>query len=176
MKLWVPSWLVDRIVARAKRTPYFHLPGYMERYWLFQTRWLSCRLHVILRSDDDRALHDHPWDYATVILRGGYVEVTRDPDAWPLTSWVRSHWDSALQRRDWIAPGRVLFRRAESLHRLEIPNGQACLTLFFMRPPRRTWGFMTPTGWVQWQDYENLIDAGEIRHAWRGAASEAARG
>lgn len=165
MRLRIPSWLIDRIVARAQRTPYRHLPGYMERYWLFRTPLLSCRLHVILASDDDRALHDHPWSYATVILRGGYVEVR------PVSPEAQMQGRFDLTNREWIAPGRVLFRRAESPHRLEVPRGQTCLTLFLTGPRRRTWGFQTPRGWVDHHEYERAIAAGEVPHSWRGAAA-----
>ncbi|MBY0274704.1 hypothetical protein K2Z84_05150 [Candidatus Binatia bacterium] len=166
MKLPIPDWLIDAIVRRAKRRPYAHLTGYMERYWLFRTRWLACRLHVILRSDDDRALHDHPWDYATVILRGGYTEITPNP----FRLWDEP-WRPIAQRRERIEPGRVLFRRVESLHRLEVPDGSTCLTMFFTRPKRRTWGFQTPQGWVSHHDYERMIAGGVIPHARRKVAS-----
>ena len=58
---------------------YQHLDGYMERWWLVEaaadkTR-KAMRLHHVLRSDLDRALHDHPWDNASLLLRGGYWEV-----------------------------------------------------------------------------------------------------
>lgn len=158
--------MIDRIVARAKRTPYFHLPGYMERYWLFRTRWLSCRLHVILRSDREPDLHDHPYDYATVILRGGYVEVR---PTLPLTR-LGLH-QTLSTERECIAPGRVLLRRAESLHRLEVPSGQTCLTLFFLSRKRRSWGFQTPNGWVYWRDYPAAAEhAPENDAHWRGEA------
>lgn len=148
MKLKIPNWLVDRIVARAKRTPYFHLPGYMERYWLFQTRWLSCRVHVILRSDNERDLHDHPWNYWTVILRGGYVEVTPNPFR------LRNEaWNPIYQRSEWIGPGRVLSRRATDQHRLELPAVRTALTLFFTGPKLRSWGFHTAAGFVPWREY-----------------------
>lgn len=167
LKLPIPNRLVDALVRHAKRNPYRHLDGYMERYWLLRTRWLSCRLHVILASDDDRALHDHPWNYATVVLRGGYTEVTPDPVISGLT-WA-CHLPEG-QRREWIAPGRVLFRRAESLHRLEVPRGQTCLTLFFTGRKRRSWGFQTPQGWLHHRDYVARIEDGTVPHSWRGAA------
>jgi hypothetical protein len=51
--------LVDRIIARAMRDPYFDIVGtdgstYMRRFWLMRPRkWLpiSIRVHHILRSD-----------------------------------------------------------------------------------------------------------------------------
>lgn len=80
------------IIKYAQRTPYFHLPGYMNRWWLLNpykndqslpedqrhTRkysWLpSIRVHHILREDHARDMHDHPWDARTVILAGWYDE------------------------------------------------------------------------------------------------------
>lgn len=124
------TWL-ERIGARR---PYLHLDGYMERFWIFRTPWLSARLHRILRSDHDRDLHDHPWDYATLILRGGYWEVT---DA----------------GRRWYGPGSILVRRASHLHRLVLPSGTPATTLFLHRRKRREWGFRTDDGWVHWRAY-----------------------
>lgn len=122
---------LERIGARR---PYLHLEGYMERFWIFRTRWVSARIHKILRSDHDRDLHDHPWDYAAVILRGGYWEVT---DA----------------GKRWYGPGSVLLRRAEHLHRLILPAGAPATTLFLHRAKSREWGFRTDGGWVHWRSY-----------------------
>lgn len=36
---------------------------------------LTALVHHILRSDRDRAMHDHPWENASLVLRGGYWEV-----------------------------------------------------------------------------------------------------
>lgn len=84
--------VANRLIRYAKRTPYMHLPSnedpsYMERYWVFnpydrttnKPRWgllcpVSVRVHHIKREDTDRALHDHPWNARTIILRGWYEE------------------------------------------------------------------------------------------------------
>jgi hypothetical protein len=58
-------------------------PGgpYMRRWWIIpRNRFLNIYLHQILRDDDDRALHDHPWWNVSIILRGGYFECTPGPD------------------------------------------------------------------------------------------------
>ena len=47
---------------------------YLVRWSLDAGRFGSVKLHHILRSDDDRDLHDHPWSFVSVILRGGYWE------------------------------------------------------------------------------------------------------
>ena len=50
---------------------------YMHRYYLFlkDRKWFpfNLTLHKIVKSDDP-IFHDHPWPYATLILKGGYRE------------------------------------------------------------------------------------------------------
>ncbi|MFJ1257876.1 hypothetical protein [Cupriavidus sp. CuC1] len=141
--------LVDALIRRAMRTPYFHLKGYMERYWLIPYNRFApaARIHHILRSDDDRAFHDHPWPYVTVILRGGYTEVTPVYDASGLYQG---------EARKWHGPGSILFRRAKSWHRLEVPEGKTAWTLFITGKYQQRWGFMpNPAGKVYYQDYFN---------------------
>lgn len=160
MRIPVPKMLVDWLIARAERTPYYHLEGYMERFWLFRvgprhestryrqssTGWFSARIHKILRSDKDRDLHDHPQDYCSIILRGGYYEVTPGP--------VIDGDEQLWTQRRWYGPGSVLFRRAESPHRLILPGDRHTVSLFITGPRRREWGFHTPEGWVPWKEYE----------------------
>jgi len=125
---------------------------YMER-WLARTPRGYYRLHHILRSDDDRALHDHPFDFTSVILVGAYVEhVPRDPrdPAGPTVTRL-------------YGPGDVLRRRAEDPHRLELPFGPAW-TAVRTGPKRRDWGFHLSSGWVHWEDYEKRMNV-SFNHA-----------
>ena len=50
---------------------------YLERYYVFlkdRDRFpFNVFLHKFLKSDPDD-VHDHPWPYATLILKGGYWE------------------------------------------------------------------------------------------------------
>jgi hypothetical protein len=63
----------------SKRFAFFasHIGDYMHR-WIFKHPWGTVRLHHILRSDDDRHLHDHPFNFVSLLLTGGYTEVTAD--------------------------------------------------------------------------------------------------
>lgn len=129
--------LVDRLIAYGQRRPYTHLDGYMERYFLIAGNYhegeRAMRLHHILRSDNDRHFHDHPWNFASLILRGGYWEIR--PvffDGMYIADDVR-----------WRGPGSIAFRRARDWHRLELPYGQTCWTLFITLKKRQEWGFLT---------------------------------
>jgi len=106
------------------------------------------RLHKILRSDDDRHFHDHPFDFVSFILHGHYVEVTPDGK--------RSFFDFDINRK-----------RAEELHRLVLPEGGPVWTLVFTGPKRRSWGFQTEAGWVHWREY--VADRDYSRHGERSA-------
>ena len=54
-----------------------HNEPYLERYYLFlkeRERFpFNVFLHKFLKGDPDD-VHDHPWPYATLILKGGYYE------------------------------------------------------------------------------------------------------
>lgn len=159
------NFLIDKLIDRAKRTPFFNLPGYMERYWLvpyppreggsphhaegvngivrlspwrrpfgwlLQRLSMGVRLHHILRSDDDRAYHDHPWYFVSIILRGGYWEHR------PVFRGTHYVGDS----RKWVKPGRIVIRCHTSLHRLELPAGQTAWTIFITFRYRHGWGFV----------------------------------
>ena len=109
---------------------------YLVRWNLVQLRWFTIKLHKILKSDD-ACLHDHPWSFLSIILRGGYVEHTED---------------AAGNRRVRLChPYSILFRPAEWRHRLEIY--QTCWTLVFTSRRVRQWGFWTRTGWIEWFRY-----------------------
>jgi hypothetical protein len=109
---------------------------YMRRHFLLgggaRARGTTARFHEILRSDT-ADMHDHPWDFVSVILSGRYVESTPDGE------------------RE-FGPGSVLVRRAEQLHRLVLPAGPVW-TFVTVGPVRRRWGFATADGWVPWRRY-----------------------
>ena len=53
---------------------YIDLPNYLLRFTLLQTKRLHIRLHTILAADGTPYLHNHPFNYISVIISGGYTE------------------------------------------------------------------------------------------------------
>lgn len=111
-------------------------------------------LHHILRPDHDRALHDHPWSFVSIGLKGGVAEQTTHAqwvDGIPGESIME--WDPGRIVAHW--PGRWYFRRAERLHRIDqFLDGDTAWTLVVHGPRRRTWGFSPRPGeWVDWESY-----------------------
>lgn len=153
-KQWRSNWL------RLSLAPDFVIGGkndpYLRRWWIVpRNKWFNVYVHQILRDDDDRALHDHPWDNCSVILRGRYCEVVNGPGI----PWLKL---PPLMRFERNA-GSIVTRKAEQPHRLELINGEPCWTLFISGPRRREWGFHTADGWVHWKDFTDPNDRGMVR-------------
>lgn len=159
MRWWIPiskickffSWTTEKdgityqrglyrlITDREMSEPYLH------RYYLFSTRWLkrwfpklSYRLvlHKCVRSDAD-GLHDHPWDWKSKILEGGY--------------WEHLSGGASMYR----GPGGWRSSKATDFHRLVLPRDCSySWSLFLMGPKTKDWGFLDRNGeWVQWEEY-----------------------
>lgn len=53
--------------------------NYLTRWRLIQTPWLGVYLHRFDGPDPRDTLHDHPWPFLSIVLRGGYIERRLDP-------------------------------------------------------------------------------------------------
>lgn len=105
---------------------------YMTRWFLIpRNRFFNIYLHRFHRSDDDRAMHDHPWWSISLLLSGACVE-------------------HDLNGFKAIKPGQIRIRSAEYRHRIELV-GTEVWTLFLTGPRLREWGFWCPQGWVSWK-------------------------
>lgn len=142
----------DRLLAVAARRPPDVIIGgaadpYMRRWWVIpRNRIFNIYLHHFMRSDDDRALHDHPWWNLSILLVGRYAEHTIDAGGVNVFTVRRA--------------GQWKFRRASHAHRIELTHGP-CWTLFITGPNIRSWGFHCPKGWVHWREFTNPADGGK---------------
>lgn len=144
--------LQERVSSR--RPPDIVIGGHDEPYML---RWcviprnpvFNIYLHLFLRSDDDRALHDHPWVNASYLLEGQYAEHTIAA--------------GGIHHKKQIKAGAVRVRWTGRIaHRIELTDGP-CWTLFITGPKYRKWGFHCPQrGWVHWKDFVSQDDIGAV--------------
>lgn len=115
-------------------------PGgaYLVRWELWRPWGHQVALHKIMRSDDDRAEHDHVSWHGSFILIAGYLEHIKG---------------KILMRK----PGAFIFRKALTPHRLELPvvNGGTnyAWTIWIRGPKWREWGFHCKSGWVHWEEF-----------------------
>lgn len=151
--------------ARA-RNPDFIIGGqeapYLRRHWLLpRNRWLNVYVHEFLRSDDDRALHDHPYLFnVSWLIDGWYIEHTiREGGVGVATmrsaGEFKFRWGSAPHRVELVTQTMV---RAGLVESAPAP----CWTVFITGPRVREWGFHCGHRWVPWQEFTDARDAGAI--------------
>ena len=134
------GWL-DQIGRRRTVMDRVNNEPYLERYYVFlkdrKSFPFNIFIHKFLKSDPDD-LHDHPWSYFTLILKGGYYE------------WIPG---INCEIRKWRGPGHFRICGANSLHRIELAPGITCWTMFMPFRKVREWGFISKGVWVQWEEY-----------------------
>lgn len=155
--------LVSRLIARAKRTPYYHLDGYMNRWWLVPYRdevlrrpwgqdfestdgtgpvrfrkrpiaWLLQRFNVSVR------VHE--------ILRSDHDRHPHDHPFSYLTIILRgTYWERRFDSHGRCisntmrGPGSIMWRRKGSWHLLELYQGTVTTLFFTGRKEDGVWGF-----------------------------------
>jgi hypothetical protein len=120
---------------------------YLERYYVFlkdRERFpFNIFVHKFLKSDTED-VHDHPWPFLTVILKGGYYEWTPQFDA-------QGRKIAEIAR--WCGPGSFRWASAHQYHRVELDPDVECWTLFMPGVKQRDWGFLVKNKWIQWEQY-----------------------
>jgi hypothetical protein len=152
--------VADWLIRRALRRPYSPIIKdgdlYMDRYWLFnpypdtgasgadRKRWqfpISIRVHHIVLPDQDRDMHDHPWNARTTILRGNYTELRLIDSR--VKQFMRFRGDTAT-----LAFG--------DFHRITDISEGGVWTMFVAGKYRGSWGFDVNGTKVPWRTYIGL--------------------
>jgi len=120
---------------------------YLTRYYLFLKERTKFPFNIFLHKfhkSDGAVLHDHPWNYITMILKGGYYE-------WYPQFNEEGKMISEIAK--WCGPGSFRRNTANSYHRIELDPAVECWTLFMPGIKQRDWGFLVKNKWVQWEQY-----------------------
>lgn len=174
--------ILRAIARRFYRSPDVVIGGtiapYLLRWHVWpRNRFVNLYLHKFFRSDDDRALHDHPWINASILLRGAYREhlpggtsVVRTAPAIVLRLPSSAH-RIARVAGEWIpvsvGHGTIEVQFVdEPMH----PRRPFAVTLFLTGPKVREWGFLCPDGWTHWKVFTSGHNALTGRS--RGCAKE----
>lgn len=148
-----PLSLFERRVIGADDDPL------LVRYIIARLPAIGIYLHNMKRSDHDRALHDHPWPFVSIVLRGGYREC---------------HDQSVSGEQEWLyhPPGSVLVRAAQWRHRFVLNRNEEntafvqAWTLVIVGRRSRRWGFFTGGGWCWWRKYNDQLGICEEEIFW----------
>lgn len=105
-------------------------------------------VHDIEQPDPGLDLHDHPWPFVSIVLRGGYVEEFAEARVAPGLAAVGQQ----AQVRSWL-PRSVHRIRMTDAHRI-IACEPGTRTLVLRGRKTRSWGFYLPAGWVDQVAYD----------------------
>lgn len=161
------------MVSQFRKLPYLEVIGqgrgdqktYLYRVHLTPFRWWKLPrlyLHIFQRPDEDRHLHDHPWDFDTTVLWGGYEEVSHvmDVDGKPTGQFIVDKLSFLSKRK----------RKATHAHKITRLLSPVVVTLVSRSNSRfREWGFWvdfegerrTEWEWIKWTDYMGLPERTE---------------
>jgi hypothetical protein len=142
--------LLDKLGRRRIVMDRVNNEPYLERYYVFlkDRTWFPFNIfiHKFLKSDPDD-VHDHPWPYATLILKGGY---------WEWIPQFNSLGQKTEELATWRGAGHFRICKANSFHRIELDPNVTAWTLFMPGIKQREWGFLSNGRWIPWQHYLKL--------------------
>lgn len=165
-------WLSLKLIAEQREPDqiiYRNTGRYLVRWWVLGRVWDEAKreyvprrffgftwyLHQFVQSDDDRAMHDHPWRWWSFLLRGAYYEYRpwsfrRNHAGVMVPSGTTIHYYEAGSIRSGQATDIHRIELARGAHRQELPTW----TWFFVAEKEREWGFWCPQGWKFWRDFD----------------------
>lgn len=129
---------------------------YLNRWGIEWKRFGGIFLHKMEAPDPGEDMHDHPWTFWSLILRGGYREDVAHAGS--------IHWNDV--RHKWLSIHRM---RKSQCHQIMALNKTTSWSLVVHGPIRHDrdhldspWGFFTPRGWVDSHTYDNTRRDGMV--------------
>jgi hypothetical protein len=121
---------------------------YLARLRLIQTPWFGIYLHDIFEPDGDRDCHNHPWPFASIVLRGSYDEyVYPNPGGKGWMGYIEKHHPRFS----------IHFMGRDSAHRI-VRAAPGLKTLILTGPRKSTWGFFREGQFIPWDEYEHKYE------------------
>lgn len=131
---------------------------YLDRWGWSCRGWFGIYLHRMTAPDPGIDLHDHPWPFVSIVLRGGYTEERSDIRDAPKFAAIASAWPDTCRRgveMSWRA-GTIHRVRVDECHRIISLQRTPTWTLCLIGRKFRNWGFYEPAasgGFVSHRPY-----------------------
>jgi hypothetical protein len=139
---------------------------YLVRYIVFKSKYCCLYIHRFMKSDADDP-HDHPWNFFTYVISGGYVEKFYDKEQSQLSTEKQNFsafWTSQYVIRN---PGSLRYRKSTDIHQVIVDKtrtmdelADAPFTVCLMGPRKRNWGFwplsFLGATFIDWRSYLNI--------------------
>lgn len=116
---------------------------HFQRWRILTTPWFNIYIHRIFKADEDKYLHNHPWDYTYFILDGSYKE-TYNEDGTEISQILE--------------PGSYGDNDGYRFHKIEELYSKSVTTLFITGPRYRDWQYNIDGLWIDhkvYREYKN---------------------
>lgn len=107
---------------------------HFRRWRLVETKYFRFYVHQIFEFDKDEHLHNHPWNFLSFVLKGGYIEVL------------------SKGKQKLVPRFRFNFHKAADYHRI-VWIQKPTISLFLAFGKYRTWGYETSEGHISADEY-----------------------
>jgi hypothetical protein len=113
---------------------------HFRRWKFFEIKNLfSIYIHKIYLPDYDEHLHNHPWNYVSIILDGGYIEL--------------DHNGNSVSRRT----GSISVKSSESFHKITHLYKSPTKTIVITGPKKQhNWGYLVNGQFAGFKTYRKL--------------------
>lgn len=118
---------------------------HFRRWRIISTPWFTINLHGIYKADEDLHLHNHPWNFISLVLKGWYVEELES---------------CKLNLR---SPFSIAMRKKERFHKIETLITKSVYTLNFMWGKENKWGYEVDGKFVGHEEYRELKRNGKLK-------------
>lgn len=136
---------------------------HFKRYAIFETSYFSIYWHKIYVNDHDVYMHNHPWAFFGIIIKGSYVEqYMKRITIGTLFNPISINVSTAYRTK---RPFSIGFGGQEYFHRIHrIENGPVT-SLFFTFGKRQKWYYRTSpgrNGWIESKEYRRLKNENKL--------------
>ncbi len=111
---------------------------HFRRWRILSLPFLKINLHGIYMHDEDKHLHNHPWNFISIVLKGWYSE--------------RLEGDKINVRY----PGNIAMRKKDAFHKIDSLQSKSIYTLNFMWGKQEVWGYKVKGKFVDHETYREL--------------------
>lgn len=101
-------------------------------------------LHAIYKADEDAHLHNHPWNFINIVLKGSYTE--RLPNSKLVPKF----------------PVMICKRTRDQFHKIEDVHTPVVYTLNFMWGKYKEWGYSVNGKFVDRETYRKMKNGGQL--------------
>ncbi len=115
---------------------------HFRRFAIFETSYFSLYIHEIYRADEDIYLHSHPWNFVSVILKGGYCEQNE-----------KTFMPEFVSKKRWT----ITKMNRERFHKIyHVDNGFTTVSLCFTYGKKKPWFYSVDDEKIESKEFRRM--------------------